>query len=363
MNNTKRFNIIDADRVSYRTLSLGSMDRISFRDQISPLQNRCGNIRGSIAVSIAGESALLADKQSLSYPVSLFSMPTSGTSLRGMPWINSIDFNSISQSYAIQSMEELAIRYSANQSINFSTFAISELSSSSQMFEVLDVNVGIILNSQTNNLKSYLPTSSVYKVALIPLEFSQGFDCFTASFALEFASPIANLMLHDSNISTQVELIYNPSIRVSNTQSTKVRRTNVYSNCVRSDFRIRNIFLHDSLNDVFTISFEQEQTIEDITLRFNLFESFESVIPFDWQNYSFSAKRGQSNNRVSSWCFFVSKEFVCEPDWDTLNHFCNLTPVPSSDSCRDNIIGRELIFSPNTFVSSMMQSILGDAYV
>ena len=85
MNNIKHFNIIDADTICYEIVSLGSLDRISCRDQISPLQNRCGNIQRSIAVSIAGERTMFTNKQRLSYPICLLSMPTSGASLGSMP--------------------------------------------------------------------------------------------------------------------------------------------------------------------------------------------------------------------------------------------------------------------------------------
>ena len=366
MNNIKHFNFIDADRVSYRTLSLGSLDRISCRDQISSLQNRCGNIRGSITVCIADESALLADEQRLSYPISLFSMPTSGTSLRSMPWINSIDLNSIPQSYATQSVEELSIRYSANQPIDLSALAIAEFPSSPKMFQVFDVNIGIVLNSQLNNFRCYLPTSCIDKVALIPLELSQCFDCFTASFislALEFASPIADFMLHDCNISTKVELFYNPSIRVNDRYCCQSRRADINTQVVWSDFRSMKFFLHNSLNDIFTISFEQEHTIEDVAFSFNLSESFEGIVSLDWQKYPFSAKGSDCYDWVVSWGGSISEKFVCEPDRNTFNNFGYLTPIPCSNSCRDCIIGRELVFGSNVFISSMMQGSLGDAYV
>jgi len=58
MNNTKRFNIIDADTMCYSIVSLGSLGRISCRDQISPLQDKGGNINRSYAVTMCSQFTL-----------------------------------------------------------------------------------------------------------------------------------------------------------------------------------------------------------------------------------------------------------------------------------------------------------------
>src|SRR3990167_6937569 len=145
MNNTKRFNIIDADRNCYRFLSLGSLDRISCRDQISPLQNRVGNIGRSNPITMSGQSTFRTTEEFIIFPVIFPSMPTLVAPLGSVSWTYSCDFNSFSQSYAIQSVKELGIRDSADKPIYFSSFAVAEFSSSLEVFEILNVNVSVVI--------------------------------------------------------------------------------------------------------------------------------------------------------------------------------------------------------------------------
>jgi len=320
------------------------------------LYEQFADIFRGVVIPIYNESTGLTDIGFVNF-VPFIQNSASATELRSMMGIYFMKSNNISFAQTSERMKQFSIRNFIDNFIRFSAFGISEFSSNSQIFQILDNNRSIVIGfTQGNNPMRQFPTSIFNEVIFVMFQSFKRFECFLRtqiSKPLKFGSSSLNYFSLNKNIFSKIEMSDDHFTFFIINRKSNIVSVSIYSNNKFIFNGFFKLFFNEDLNSKI---FEQKNRTDNPTINQMLSQTIIRTIlnNRDMNSFTFSISCNRDDEVFVS---FYGKHSFVKSDGNRFYFLTNFSPQENLKKRCLNKSTLEIVFFSKIFINHGLEFI------